>query len=179
MDLVITDAPSTARLRTGDRRPAKLTVFSSDDDRHLVAHAETTSTHRRQIWALQGAGWRTVAAAGVLALGAAGCGGDEEDSAAAVATPAETQTPADDAPASRAGHRRAGLGHPRPLDARVRRQAAELAETLQGDGPFTVFAPTNDAFSAVGQETLDDAARARRARSSSPTSSPTTSCRVN
>ncbi len=27
--------------------------------------------------------------------------------------------------------------------------AAELAETLQGEGPFTVFAPTNDAFSAL------------------------------
>jgi uncharacterized surface protein with fasciclin (FAS1) repeats len=34
-------------------------------------------------------------------------------------------------------------------------QAAELAETLQGEGPFTVFAPTNDAFTAVGQDTLD------------------------
>ncbi|MDA0140818.1 fasciclin domain-containing protein [Solirubrobacter deserti] len=35
-------------------------------------------------------------------------------------------------------------------------QAAELVETLQGEGPFTVFAPTNDAFAAVGQATLDE-----------------------
>ncbi|WP_010178523.1 fasciclin domain-containing protein [Aquimarina agarilytica] len=28
-------------------------------------------------------------------------------------------------------------------------QAAELVETLQGEGPFTVFAPTNDAFAAL------------------------------
>ena len=28
-------------------------------------------------------------------------------------------------------------------------QAAGLAETLSGDGPFTVFAPTNDAFAAL------------------------------
>ena len=28
-------------------------------------------------------------------------------------------------------------------------QAADLVETLQGDGPFTVFAPTNDAFAAL------------------------------
>ncbi len=28
-------------------------------------------------------------------------------------------------------------------------QAAELVETLQGEGPFTVFAPTNDAFEAL------------------------------
>ena len=27
--------------------------------------------------------------------------------------------------------------------------AADLAQTLSGDGPFTVFAPTNDAFAAL------------------------------
>lgn len=32
--------------------------------------------------------------------------------------------------------------------------AAELAETLSGDGPFTVFAPTNDAFAKVDADTL-------------------------
>ncbi len=33
-------------------------------------------------------------------------------------------------------------------------RAAGLVETLQGDGPFTVFAPTNDAFAALGEATL-------------------------
>jgi uncharacterized surface protein with fasciclin (FAS1) repeats len=33
--------------------------------------------------------------------------------------------------------------------------AAELAETLSGEGPFTVFAPTNDAFAALPAGTLD------------------------
>ena len=28
-------------------------------------------------------------------------------------------------------------------------QAAGLVETLQGDGPFTVFAPTDEAFAAL------------------------------
>ena len=32
---------------------------------------------------------------------------------------------------------------------------AGLAETLSGDGPFTVFAPTNAAFEKVDQATLD------------------------
>ncbi|MDX1523042.1 MAG: fasciclin domain-containing protein, partial [Anaerolineae bacterium] len=34
-------------------------------------------------------------------------------------------------------------------------QAAELVETLQGEGPFTVFAPTDDAFAALPDGTLD------------------------
>jgi uncharacterized surface protein with fasciclin (FAS1) repeats len=34
-------------------------------------------------------------------------------------------------------------------------QAAGLAETLSGAGPFTVFAPTNDAFSALPAGTVD------------------------
>ena len=33
-------------------------------------------------------------------------------------------------------------------------KAAGLVETLQGDGPFTVFAPTNDAFNALPKGTL-------------------------
>jgi uncharacterized surface protein with fasciclin (FAS1) repeats len=35
-------------------------------------------------------------------------------------------------------------------------KAADLVSTLQGDGPFTVFAPTNDAFDALPDGTLDD-----------------------
>ncbi|NUB43114.1 fasciclin domain-containing protein [Fertoebacter nigrum] len=34
-------------------------------------------------------------------------------------------------------------------------QAAGLAETLMGAGPFTVFAPTNDAFAALPAGTVD------------------------
>ena len=34
-------------------------------------------------------------------------------------------------------------------------EAAGLVETLQGDGPFTVFAPTNDAFAALPEGTVD------------------------
>lgn len=34
-------------------------------------------------------------------------------------------------------------------------KAASLVETLQGEGPFTVFAPTNDAFAALPDGTLD------------------------
>jgi len=34
-------------------------------------------------------------------------------------------------------------------------EAADLGETLAGEGPFTVFAPTNDAFAALPEGTLD------------------------
>ena len=35
-------------------------------------------------------------------------------------------------------------------------KAAGLVEALQGDGPFTVFAPTNEAFEKLPQGTLDN-----------------------
>ncbi len=35
-------------------------------------------------------------------------------------------------------------------------KAADLVETLQGEGPFTVFAPTNEAFAALPAGTLDN-----------------------
>lgn len=34
-------------------------------------------------------------------------------------------------------------------------KAADLVETLSGEGPFTVFAPTNDAFAALPNGTVD------------------------
>lgn len=35
-------------------------------------------------------------------------------------------------------------------------KAAGLVDVLEGEGPFTVFAPTNDAFSKLPKETLDN-----------------------
>jgi len=34
-------------------------------------------------------------------------------------------------------------------------KAAGLVDTLAGEGPFTVFAPTNDAFAKIPEETLN------------------------
>jgi len=34
--------------------------------------------------------------------------------------------------------------------------AAGLVDALSGDGPFTVFAPTNEAFTALPKGVLDD-----------------------
>ena len=35
-------------------------------------------------------------------------------------------------------------------------EAAGLVETLKGEGPYTVFAPTDDAFAALPEGTVDD-----------------------
>ena len=45
-------------------------------------------------------------------------------------------------------------------------KAAGLVDTLQGPGPFTVFAPTNAAFDKLPGGTVDDAAQAARTRRS-------------
>ena len=47
-----------------------------------------------------------------------------------------------------------GAGNFTTLCAAVK--AAGLVETLQGKGPFTVFAPTDDAFAKVPESTLDE-----------------------
>jgi uncharacterized surface protein with fasciclin (FAS1) repeats len=41
------------------------------------------------------------------------------------------------------------------MSLRARVQAAGLEEALRGEGPFTVFAPTDDAFAALPEGTLD------------------------
>jgi len=47
-----------------------------------------------------------------------------------------------------------GAGSFKTLVAAVK--AADLVETLQGKGPFTVFAPTDEAFAKLPPGTIDD-----------------------
>ncbi|MFP5487205.1 MAG: fasciclin domain-containing protein [Acidimicrobiia bacterium] len=89
---------------------------------------------------------KVAAIAGALALTLAACGDDANDDAdTPVEEPAEADAPADelgtivDVAASTEGFS--------TLVAAV--QAAGLVETLSGEGPFTVFAPTDDAFAAA------------------------------
>ena len=93
------------------------------------------------------------AAAGLLSLLAA-CGDDEST----VATEApSTEAPATDAPATEGPGDIVAVaseaGSFSTLVAAV--EAAGLVETLQGDGPFTVFAPTDDAFAALPAGLVD------------------------
>jgi uncharacterized surface protein with fasciclin (FAS1) repeats len=97
------------------------------------------------------------AAVGALALGAAACGDDDD------AAPEEPSTATADAPAESGGS--AAESPATVVDVAASNddfstlvtavEAAGLAETLNGDGPFTVFAPVNDAFAALPAGTLD------------------------
>lgn len=45
-------------------------------------------------------------------------------------------------------------------------KAAELVETLKGEGPFTVFAPTDEAFKKIPKETLESLLKDKKALAS-------------
>lgn len=83
-----------------------------------------------------------------LSLVAAACGGDEGSEGNANETseaPAEAADTINDIVA--------GSEDFSTLLAAV--QAAELGDTLAGEGPYTVFAPTDEAFAALPEGTLD------------------------
>lgn len=94
----------------------------------------------------------TIAAAAALAVGGlAACGDDDNDeSAAPAATTEQTMEAPAEAPASQDI---VALAQATPdLSTLVEAvTAADLVETLQGEGPFTVFAPTNAAFEAADE----------------------------
>lgn len=96
-----------------------------------------------------GAGWRrhfrmlrVVAALGAALLLLAACGSDAES------TPAAEP----EAPPGTIVDIAVGDGRFETLVAAL--QAAGLVETLQGEGPFTVFAPTDDAFAKLPEGTV-------------------------
>lgn len=87
----------------------------------------------------------------VLALGVAACGSDDDP----VASTPTTEQAAPAAPAAEGQDIVALASGNKDLSTLVKAvTAADLAETLQGEGPFTVFAPTGEAFGKVGDEAL-------------------------
>jgi uncharacterized surface protein with fasciclin (FAS1) repeats len=88
------------------------------------------------------------------------CGGDDSDVTPATepATTEETTTeaPAEETPAEEATDIVAIASGNEDFSTLVAAVAAAgLVETLQGEGPFTVFAPTNDAFAALPAGLVD------------------------
>jgi uncharacterized surface protein with fasciclin (FAS1) repeats len=101
-----------------------------------------------------------IAAAGSMAalLFLAGCSSSSDEPAAetttsAAATPSETMSDEAMAEAGTIVEVAQGAGTFETLVAAV--TAADLVETLSGEGPFTVFAPTDDAFAALPEGLLD------------------------
>ena len=101
---------------------------------------------------------RTAAAAIAAALVLSACSTDAEETVVdepAPAAPAEPEAPAE--------HETAELGT--VVDVAIATDgfetlvaaivAADLAETLAGEGPFTVFAPTDEAFAALPEGLLE------------------------
>ena len=98
-----------------------------------------------------------VAAVLALALTTAACGSDDTDTAAATSAPATTSASPSPSPSESAAadivDTAVAAGDFTTLAAAI--TAAELTETLTGDGPFTVFAPTDEAFAKLPAGTLD------------------------
>ena len=88
----------------------------------------------------------------VLALALAGCGGETTNSPGA-ASPTNAET-ADTKASSDIVDTAVGAGSFKTLVAAVK--AADLVDTLKGPGPFTVFAPTDEAFAKLPAGTVDD-----------------------
>ena len=102
-----------------------------------------TNPKERFMKALRRSAIAAVALAAALTLSA--CGSDDMDTAAESTTEqATTGTIVDVA---------VGAGNFTTLVAAV--TAADLVETLSGEGPFTVFAPTDEAFAALPAGVLD------------------------
>jgi uncharacterized surface protein with fasciclin (FAS1) repeats len=92
--------------------------------------------------------------AAVLTCSAAACGDDEDSAASAQPmTTTEMAAPAAEAPKDIVA---LAQGNDQLSTLVQAVTAADLAPTLQGEGPFTVFAPTNEAFKALPQGTLDE-----------------------
>lgn len=96
--------------------------------------------------------------AGILMLGCGGSSDDTETADTADTSGAEDDGMTDDMGAEEASadivDTAVGAGQFSTLVAAV--QAAGLEETLRGPGPFTVFAPTDEAFAALPEGTVDE-----------------------
>jgi uncharacterized surface protein with fasciclin (FAS1) repeats len=95
-----------------------------------------------------------IAAVASLSLVAAACGGDDTET---TSESAQVSTSAPMSPSAETAGTITDVvaGNPEFSTLLAAVEAAGLGETLAGDGPFTVFAPTNDAFAALPEGTLE------------------------
>ena len=97
-----------------------------------------------------------VAAAAVLAITTlAACGSSASSSSTSSAPAAASSTPASSAPAAAGTIVDVAAANPDFTTLVAAVKAAGLADTLSGPGPFTVFAPTNEAFAKLPAGLVD------------------------
>ena len=85
-----------------------------------------------------------------------GCSTDDDGESSAATPSATTETTSEANPSMEQGTIvEVASGNPDFSTLVSAVQAAGLVETLSGEGPFTVFAPTNDAFDALPAGVLD------------------------
>jgi uncharacterized surface protein with fasciclin (FAS1) repeats len=97
-----------------------------------------------------------LAGVAIAALALAGCAPADEATPEPAETSAVEETPTDESTMETPGdiiEVAVGAGSFTTLAAAL--TAADLVTTLQGDGPFTVFAPTDEAFAALPAGLLD------------------------
>ena len=107
--------------------------------------------------------FRVAAAAAALALFAGACSDDSDDSSSEdteAVTPAPEESTSDDEAMEDEGMEMGTIVDVAVADGRFTTlvaavEAAGLVETLSGEGPFTVFAPTDDAFALLPEGTVE------------------------
>jgi uncharacterized surface protein with fasciclin (FAS1) repeats len=105
--------------------------------------------------------WRVLAATATLALVATACSSDDDgdDASSTTSAPPSTEQAASDSSADASADPgtivevASANDDFETLVSAV--QQAGLVETLSGEGPFTVFAPTNDAFAEIPADQLN------------------------
>lgn len=99
--------------------------------------------------------WRILAASAALVLVAGACSSDDDDSSSSTSAPDSTEQSESSDMDSSETIVDVAAANPDFSTLVSAVQKADLAETLSGEGPFTVFAPTNEAFAAVPADQLN------------------------
>ncbi len=97
----------------------------------------------------------TIAVAGLAALTLAACGSSSDATPSSSAPAPTSSSAAASTPATPGTVVDVAAANPDFTTLVAAVKAAGLAETLSGTGPFTVFAPTNEAFAALPAGLLD------------------------
>jgi uncharacterized surface protein with fasciclin (FAS1) repeats len=97
----------------------------------------------------------TLACLPVLALGVAACGGDDENESSSSSSGGTMQEQQAQQMPANEDIVALAQGNDQLSTLVTAVSTADLAGTLQGKGPYTVFAPTNAAFGDLGQNTVD------------------------